>query len=213
MSTHESISAPPVSRFPYRRLVIPGGAITIAGVGFIAVVATHLIDFGTDQLRVGIFNAASDQSWSHLVVAGMLVVATGFGALATWRSHGQRGLWATATAILAFLSIDEVTPLHNHVDDMSWGKALYAPILLLLGVCLWRLSDRTDQQRILRAGLGILVVSFGIHVFGVHIVHALGWASGSWAYQVKVALKEGTELAGWLLVLVGVSRLALSRPR
>jgi hypothetical protein len=212
MSAQESVVAAPVTRFISPRWRVPGGAFTIAGAGFVAVVATHLIDFGTDQLRAGMFNADSDASWSHLLVAAILVAATAAAAVGAWRATDQRRLWTGALAVLAFLAIDEVTPLHKHVDNVSWGKALYAPILLILGVCVWRLSARTSQQKILRVGLATLVISFAIHVFGVHVVNALGWGTGSWAYQVKVALKEGSELAGWFLVLVGLWRLALSRP-
>jgi hypothetical protein len=183
----------------------------VALIAFAAVVVTHLIDFGSDQLRVGIFDASADSSWSHFAVDAILVAAAGIAIVGAIRSSAQRRLWVAAAAVLTFLAIDEVTPLHTHVDDVNWGKALYAPILLVLGVCVWRLSEASAEKRLLRAGLATLLVSFGIHVFGVHVVHALGWTSGSWAYQVKVALKEGTELAGWLLILVGLSRLVLSR--
>jgi hypothetical protein len=46
------------------------------------------------------------------------------------------------------------------------------------------------------------------------VVQALGWGTGSWAYQVKVGLKQGTELAGWLLILLGLGpQLAARRTR
>jgi hypothetical protein len=43
------------------------------------------------------------------------------------------------------------------------------------------------------------------------VVEALGWGSGSWVYQVKVGIKEGAELAGWLLVVVALTRLTRAR--
>jgi hypothetical protein len=214
MSSHESVSvAPsPVGRLAYRGLAIRGGPFVLAGVAVAAVVVTHLVNFGADDLRIRLFDANSDSSWSHLMVAGTLVAATGVGLIGAWRSQRQRSLWSAVAGILGFLSIDEISSLHAQIDQMSWGKVLYAPILLALCVCVWRLSDGGERSVVVRAGLATLLVSFGIHVFGPHVVHALGWGTDSWAYQAKVALKQGTELAGWLLVLWGLWRLVLSRP-
>jgi hypothetical protein len=194
-----------------RATALRDGAFLLAAAGFVAVLGTHLIDFGTDHLHAQVFDAGSDSSWSHRLVAASLAAATAVAVLGLVRSQRARGLWATAVAILSFLAIDEISSLHTHVDDLTWGKALYAPLLVVLAVCVWRLAGRGDRGLVVRVGLAMLVVSFGIHVFGPHVVHALGWGADSWAYQVKVGLKQGTELAGWLLLLVGLWRLALNR--
>ncbi len=55
----------------------------------------------------------------------------------------------------------------------------------------------------------MLLASLAIHVLGPSAVRALGWGPDSWAYQVKVGLKEGSELAGWVLLLPPLARLAL----
>jgi hypothetical protein len=184
-----------------RGLAIRRGVFAFAALALLAVLATHLIGFGADHPMPALLNADSSSSWSHRAVSAILVLATASCLLGAVRFRPERGLWATAAVILAFLSIDELTTLHAQIDDATWGKALYAPILLVLGICLWWLADNTAQRPLLRVGLLTLIVSFAIHVFGVHVVHALGWTTGSWPYQVKVALKEGTELAGWLLIL------------
>jgi hypothetical protein len=62
------------------------------------------------------------------------------------------------------------------------------------------------------AGLALLLSSLVIHVLGPDVVHALGWQQGSWAYQIKVALKEGTELAGWVVLVPAVVALARVLP-
>jgi hypothetical protein len=216
MSNHEAVSvAPPVARFSGRNLALPSsyGAFVLALVGFTAVLITHLIDFGSNNLSIRLFNADSDASWSHVLIAAIIVVATAAAAVGAWRSQTQRGWWGAATAILGFIAIDEISSLHTRIDSMSWGKALYAPILLALCVCLWRLSAGRRASFVLRAGLLTLVISFAIHVFGPHVVSALGWGYDSWAYQVKVALKQGTELAGWLLVVWGLCRLVFGSVR
>jgi hypothetical protein len=173
---------------------------------------THLIDFGTEHLRIQLLDANSGSSWSHRLVAATLVAVTAASVRGAWRSAAHRRLWGVTAAILGFLALDEISSLHAHVDQINWGKTLYAPILLILGVCVWRLADGSDQRARLLAGSATLMVSFAIHVFGLHFVQALGWGTVSWAYQVKVGLKQGTELAGWLIVAIGLWRLVLSGP-
>ena len=184
----------------------------LAGIAFAAVIVTHLVNFGADDLRAQLLDANSDASWSHLLIAGTLAVATGICLLGARRPREQTHAWIAVTGILAFISFDEISSLHSTIDQMSWGKLVYTPILLALCLCLWKISARSARNIELRAGLVTLLISFGIHVFGPHIVHVLGYGTSSWLYQTKVALKQGTELAGWLLVVMGLSRIALSRP-
>ena len=55
--------------------------------------------------------------------------------------------------------------------------------------------------------LGALALSYVVHIFGPHVVAEFGWGTDSWAFQAKVGLKEGTELAGWLLMVVALWRI------
>ncbi len=195
-----------------RLLDVTGGrrSFILAGLAVTAVLSTHLLDFGADHLGVSLLNANSDRSWSHLLVTAVLVLAT-TGALVGSRGRGRSGLWFAAAAALAFLSVSEISALHAEIDQMSWGKLIYAPVLLILAACLWRLADAGPARGVMRAGLALLVLSYAIHVLGPHVLGALGLRASNWAYQTKVGLKQGTELAGWLLVLVGVWSLT-ARP-
>jgi hypothetical protein len=175
---------------------------------------SHLVNFGTDDLRVRLLDANSEFSWSHRMIAAILVVGTGVALIGVRRADRRGHLWGASAAILAFLSFSELTSLHGKIDAMSWGKLVYTPILIALCVCLWRLSEGSRFRLIVRAGLATLVASFAIHVAGPHLVHALGYGYNSWAYQIKVGLKQATELAGWLLVVWGMFDLVFSaRPR
>jgi hypothetical protein len=217
MSIHESVSvaavrvAPAVTPLERRKPTSRGVPFLVAAVAFAAVMITHLVNFGADDLRVRLLNANSDASWSHVLIAATLVGGTGVAALGVWRADREANLWRASAAILAFLSISEISSLHAKIDQLSWGKVVYAPILLALCVCLWRVSQRSRFRLAVRAALATLVVSFAIHVLGPHVVHALGYGYNSWAYQVKVGLKQATELVGWLLVLLGLGRVVLSR--
>lgn len=175
----------------------------LAGLAVTAVLSTHLVDFGADHLSVRLLNANSDRSWSHLLVTAVLVLATSV-ALVASRRRAQRGLWLAAAAALAFLCISETSGLHAEIDKMSWGKLVYIPVLLILAGCLWRLAGAGPARGVIRAGLTLLILSYAIHVLGPHVLQALGLRASNWAYQTKVGLKQGTELAGWLLVLLGV---------
>jgi hypothetical protein len=212
MSASDSLSVRPrLAAATYDRFTRGAGPFVVAVAGFVAVLVTHLIDFGSENLSIRLLDANSDASWSHRLITATLVAVTAVAVTGGWRSKRQRALWTTAAAILAFLAVDELSNVHTQVDQLAWGKALYGPLLLILGVCIWRLARPKAQGLGLRVGITVLFISFGVHVLGPHIVHALGYGTDSWPYQVKVALKQGTELAGWLLVLIGLSRLVSSQ--
>jgi hypothetical protein len=94
------------------------------------------------------------------------------------------------------------------VDRLANGKLVYAPLLVVLVVCVWRLLGSSDHAALMFTGLVALFVSYTIHILGMAVMHGLGWASDSWGFQVRAALKEGMELAGWLLVVAALWRLA-----
>ncbi|MEA2212399.1 MAG: hypothetical protein QOF83_2347 [Solirubrobacteraceae bacterium] len=218
MSTTDSVSPLGLSlpqpalardrRAPRRRLQFAPAALAL-----VTVLATHLFNFGSGS-RIGLLDASSSASWSHVLIAAILVLATLTAATGLRLARTQRAPWVAAAGILAFLAVAEISPLHASIDRMAWGKLLYVPLLFVLGVCLWRLWAGAGARSLVRTGLGTLILSYAIHVLGPHVVQALGWGTGSWAYQVKVGLKQGTELAGWLLILLGLgSQLAARRTR
>jgi hypothetical protein len=170
-----------------------------------AVAFTDLIDFGVYHLRYTILNASSASSWSHAVAAGALLVGAAVCLAGAWRLPRQRAAWVATAAILALFFIDEVSGLHAQIDALSHGKLLYAPILLVLVLCVWRLMIGSTHLACLRAAAALLLGSYLIHVLGPHsIARELGWSPDGWAYQVAVVLKEGMELAGLLLALLAL---------
>jgi hypothetical protein len=177
----------------------------LSGVVVLAVMITNLIDFGADQLGIRLLNANLDSSWSHRATAAALAAGAAVALLRTVRST-RRGWWSATAGILILLFVAEASPLHVEVDKMSYGKLIYAPLLGALVICVWRLADSSGHATLMYAGLGALFLSYAIHVFGMAVMHAFGWGSGSWGYQVRAGLKEGTELAGWLLVLLALWR-------
>lgn len=182
------------------------------GIVVLVVLGTNLIDFGADGLRIRVLNANLDSSWSHRATDVTLAAGAVIALLKAWTAGEDRTLWSAIALELLLLFIVEVSRLHVQVDRLSYGKLIYLPVLTGLALCAWRLAAGSDQASLVRAGLAALVMAYAVHIFGLHVVEAVGWGSGGWAYQVKVGIKEGAELAGWLLLVLGLWRLAPKPP-
>ncbi|MBV8989209.1 MAG: hypothetical protein JO372_11695, partial [Solirubrobacterales bacterium] len=170
-------------------------------------ISTNLLDFGADRLQIAVLNANVGSSWSHRATAAALAAGALLTLVRALRSSSLRAWWSGTAVILGLLFVAEASPLHVQVDRASFGKLIYAPLLAGLVVCLWRLAGASNQKRLMRVGLGALFLSYAIHIFGMAIMHALSWGPDSWGYQTRAALKEGTELSGWLLVVLALWRL------
>jgi hypothetical protein len=176
------------------------------------VVATNLVDFELDTPRVTLLNANSQASWSHIATAAALAAAAVIAMLTAMRPGQRRTLWGAVAIVQALLFVAEISSVHVIVDRHSFGKLIYLPLLTVLVVCLWLLTLGSEQAPLVWAAILVLMVAYVVHLFGARVVEALGWGSGSWVYQVKVGIKEGAELAGWLLLVVALTRLTRVRP-
>lgn len=160
-------------------------------------------------------NANLAVSWSHRATAVALALGGGLAALRARRATPGRRWWAATAAVLMLLFVVEVSPVHVEVDRLSYGKLVYVPLLVCLVVCVLRLLGESDQATVGWSALACLVASYAVHVMGPAAVRVLGWGTDSWAYQVKVGIKEGTELSGWVLLmwaLAGAPRPPFRRP-
>lgn len=177
-------------------------AVAVLAVGL--VVGTNLLSLGLDQLRTSVMNANWEFSWSHDADTVLLAIGV-YASLVGARAPGpHRRLWAGTTAILALFVIDEVSALHGQLGNLD--KLLYAPVLAVLVVCVWRLTAETHERALVRWGLGTLVFAFGMHVAGLHLLRPIGYTT--YVYQAGVGFKEGTELAGFVLLVTGLWRRA-----
>ena len=183
------------------------GVFWVAALALIAVLAANWVSLGFDRLRTTLINANWEFSWSHDVDTVLLAI----GVLAAIKgSRGQtprdRRLWTATAVILCLLFLDEASSLHATIGAASIDKLLYAPILLALVACLWLLTAGRPERVIVSCGVVVLFVSFAMHVAGLHLLRPLGYTN--WLYQGGVGFKEGTELAGLVMVLAGLWALA-----
>jgi hypothetical protein len=176
---------------------------------------THLVNFGFGESRIRVLDSASGWSYPHHLSTLAYAAGTFVCIVAAGSTDTKRPAWWLAAAMFALLLIDHVTRLHQSVA--VW-PLVYAPILLALAAAIVAIAARTELVPFVYAGLALLCAAVAFHALGPGFTSLVGWSSEEWLYQVKVALKEGLELAGWTLVLpalaaLGLSRVAVLRPR
>jgi hypothetical protein len=187
----------------------------------LAASAAELIAHGLD-LNIPVLDSASDGGVFGALVDVAMAAAAASAWLVVARARSARSVATVLAVLLTFLAVDQVTGLHNRVPH--W-LAFYLPLLLAALVCLVAIARgfpglprvRTSPgapdgvvERLVGAGLVVLVFSFLLHLFGERLLAGLGASSpAGWAYQVKAVVKHGTEAAGWLLISLGLLRLGL----
>jgi hypothetical protein len=168
-------------------------AAAVAAAG--TVMATQLLDFEAWHLRIRLLDSSYEWSWSHLVSTGAIGAGAVLCALGARAAAPGRRLRAWRVAAV----------LHEHLPH--W-PVLYAPVVAGLAAAVVVVAAGRPAARLVVAAVALLCASFAIHVAGPSIVRALGWSPYGFAFQVKVALKEGSELAGWVMLLTALARLA-----
>jgi hypothetical protein len=87
-----------------------------------------------------------------------------------------------------------------HLRDSHGGILLYVLALPVAAVLLVDVARDHEARRLMILGLSCLAAALALHELGPPVLRALGWRYDSWGFQVKIALKESVEFAGWLLV-------------
>lgn len=184
--------------------------------------AAQLINYGFFDQRIGALGSGSDGG----VFGAVGDIAVAAAAVSAWlvaaRVRSARPVAAVLAGLLTFLAVDQAVGLHDHIPH--W-LAFYLPVLLASFVCLvavargipWRPRHRVDHgagravvERLVGVGLALLIFSFLLHLFGERLLLDLGVSDTTGlAVQVKAVVKHGTEVAGWLLIALGLLRLGL----
>jgi hypothetical protein len=189
----------------------------------LTVSAAQLINYGFFGQRIPALDPGSDGGVFGVI--GDIAIAAA--AISAWilaaRARSARSVTAVLAGLLTFLTADNVMRLHDHIPH--W-LAFYVPVLAAAFICLviiargrsgspWfrvhRGEDRAVVDRLIGAGLLLLIFSFLLHVFGKRLLLDLGLSDTTGlAYQTKAAVKHATEVAGWLLIAFGLLRLSFA---
>ena len=212
----------PSAPFLVDRLLTVGFALAVIAVA--AQTVGHLTN--AFVLDYEIWNLDADQDGNALSWASSVATfSVGLGAFLLgllaptpiWR------LLALA-AILAFFSVDDVVGIHErlasetvHGLDLreSFGRALwpllYFPLLGFAVLALWRLAAESEARirRAILLGLGLLAVAVAAEATSV-----LWWsdqAGRPLADDLEVAIEEGAELGGWIILAAALGGILVSR--
>ncbi|HKD32768.1 MAG TPA: hypothetical protein VKB73_04780 [Gaiellaceae bacterium] len=166
-------------------------------------IAAHLIDFGVYDLRVRVMDAglgSSPVAWVGPAALAVALVAT---IVLARRNR-------ITVALVPVLAVVLILATRHLGESLPYWQVLLLPPLGLALFLLWRDADRLDPHagRVCRAGCVLLVCAFALHAFGPAVLHAFGVRTYSWPDQVKIALKEGLEIGGWLLIASALATTA-----
>jgi hypothetical protein len=143
----------------------------------------------------GLLGAVGDMAlWLAALVAWSLVARL-----------GRPGRAAVALAgLLTFLALDKTLRLH---DSIAYWPAYYLPILCATLGCLLVVASRLPEPSLRLMGIAsvLLAVSLLIHFGGDTLLERLGATGEGLPYQLKAAIKHGSELAGWLTVALSLA--------
>ena len=218
------ISSRTVGDIGTNRLTTFGVTLTVAVV--LAGSAAELLNYGFFNQRFPGLDPGSDGGVFG-TIGDVALVAAAFSAwVLAARVRSARSVAVALAGLLTFLATDKVARLHDHIPH--W-LAFYLPVLVVSFICLMAIArassgrlqvhpdrgaGRLAMDRLIGAGLLLLAFSFFLHVFGQRLLLDLGLSdTAGLAYQIKAVAKHGTEVAGWLLVTIGLLRFGVSRRR
>ena len=193
--------------------------VAVAVVAVAAQTVVHLVnDLALDE-RVWHMNADVDGNLLTWASASA-TLAAGVAAAVLGRAGGPYGrrLFVLA-AILGFFAVDDVVAIH---EDLGSGLAvvglpnvsgvwfpLYLPVFVLTAWLLWTLPAPARARMLVRVGLLLLAAAIVGEGTATGFVTALDRYEDRWPYSVEVAIEEGAELGGWILIATGLTAAVL----
>jgi hypothetical protein len=183
-----------------------GVGVAAAALAVLAQSSAHLLDLWLYDLDVERLNANENGSvFDWLSTVAILAAAVAAASLAILQE--RRGAPALLAVILLFLFVDDLLQLHER-DGGSWD-ALLALVLIAATALLLRLAAAAQASTRLTVlvGLGLLALSIVTGKVGEVLLSRGGWDTGDLPHEVKVVLKQGAELGGWILIAFALAAL------
>jgi hypothetical protein len=207
-----------------RSLVVAGVFLALLAVA--VQTALYVADVYALDRRVQSFDVDSEggiPAWAATVA----IFSTGLVALLLSFVESSRRLRLLALGGAAiFLSIDESLIVHERLGlavtealDLSdkylrvaW-PAVYLPVLVAVAALIshlaWTSAD--PARRLLAVGLATLAAAVGLEIAGLALDLIPSLGERGWLYTAQIALEEGAELAGWILLTTGLAVLLLNQ--
>jgi hypothetical protein len=162
----------------------------------------HVVDLWLLDRDLPVLELNTNENPFNWLPAVTILVA-GIGLFQLNRARRGSPVLRITALLLAYLAIDDALELHYRVP---YWPIVYLPLFALVGWSLWSLSSASPgpSGRILKAGLASLVVAFLLDIIAPPLLERGGWDAGEWPHELKVILKEGAQLAGWMLIAFGV---------
>lgn len=186
-----------------KRVIVAGLLVTAAMVALLA--ASQLIDFGVFDLRIGALN--TDSHASVFGVVSLLAQAAAAAAIG-WRGSRMdrhRWAWLALAAIVAALVLIRTLVTYN-------PKAVAAPLACMFWLLCWLTwRDSPHARTVVWAALILMTTSLLLHEVGLD-ADVLNYSDQNWAYQITAVMKHGSELAGWMLLVTGITAGIENRP-
>jgi hypothetical protein len=204
-----------------RRILLAGAVVAAVAVGTqtaLHLLATLVLDTSSGlPWWLDADHEGTQFSWAS--GAATFAAALALALIVLVRNTAAPGLILLA-ALIAYLSLDDIARLHEQLAqklregafenirpefiDRSW-VVVYVPLLAVVAVLLLRMTrDRRPADGLVRLGLLLLALAVGFEVAGLGTT-LLADESTTWPDSIEVALEEGAELGGWILIAAGLS--------
>jgi hypothetical protein len=184
-----------------KHLIVAGiaatGAVVLAGT------AAQLIDYGFLDGRVAALDSATDGGIFGVVGDVSLALATAAAWTVLIRMRPVTAATVALPPILTFLTIDKAFRFHDHIPHWI---VFYLPLLAAVFVAAVSIARRLSSRcfRVIAIALAMLAGAFLINRSGDWILREVGGWDNGWMWQVKAVVKHGLEVAGWLLMALGL---------
>jgi hypothetical protein len=207
----------------------------VLAIGLILAIAGAVLQALSHMVNVFVFDGehfnldaeADSNAWAWASSVATFTCAFIAAVLALLARTNAGRLWFLA-GVLAFFSVDDLVKIHEglgtrvreRIFDLptGWGRlawpAIFFPLLAAVFLLLWGLAREAPERAGLwiQVGLGLLVFAVGLELLSApwyiegHSPHSVPGAT-------EVAIEEGAELAGWILIATGLTPVLLQRAR
>ena len=174
-----------------------------------AQIPANLVDFGVYHYPFALLNP-NNEGGLFAWIGGIMIAVAGAVCLLQFRVASERGRYLLAGLLLGVVAVEN----RARIDEQSFHRAVvYGPLFAALLVTLIAISWQwaPAPRWAVWAGIASLLCSLALHKLAPHVLTHYGYGPGDWPWEVKVSLKESSELFGWALICAALLAVASRR--